>query len=283
MSMAEQALVIDGGGAAIRDYPAYQLEKMCFGNGYSVMVVFVDFTTIALDVNGHLYSKSDALIKYSEARFSPVSSHPVDCIQLARPSYYRQFNEGQNSELIADEEEGIYIERLNGWGQQGSWHIENIKKDIYANNPNINLNVEITYDIDDCWLYCASVDPIANYERLWQMKDLSSDYDFMAGIENPSKFALQLGLDFAQQIGSGREGGTIVVKHGPVIYSDVANPRVPDDELINGDIILFLKRDRYKGQQEYRFVLKAVGDTPQQDVLYLKVSDALRNLYSCIP
>ena len=283
---AEKPFVIDGGGASIKDHPAYQMDYMCLGGGdsMSMLVFFVDFTKNLPDVKCS-YSKSDTLIKYSEARFSPVSSHPVDCIQLALPSYYRQFNEGQNSELIADDKEGIYIERSYGWDKPGSSHMERSKKKIaedygHVNNGHVNnLDVEIKYDINDRWLYCVSVDPCTNDKRMEQMKEVSPRYDYMMVIEEPSKFALQLGLDFAQQIDFKRDGGTIVVTHGPVIYSDVEIPRFPNDEVWGGDVALFIKRNRYKGQQEYRFTLKVASYTPKEDVLYLKVSEELRNLY----
>ena len=90
--------------------PGHKFESMFTVDDRSctVVVCSVDLATIVSEFNLHLYSKSDTLIKYSEARFSPVSSQPADHIRLATPSYYRDLEAGENSELIADDREGAY-------------------------------------------------------------------------------------------------------------------------------------------------------------------------------
>ena len=94
--------------------PGHKFESMFTVDDRSctVVVCSVDLATVVSEFNLHLYSKSDTLIKYSEARFSPVSSQPADHIRLATPSYYRDLEAGENSELIADDREGAYIESL---------------------------------------------------------------------------------------------------------------------------------------------------------------------------
>ncbi len=265
--------------------PGYEFKSMFIGSdlSYTVVIRFVDLTTIVPGINLHSYSKSDTLIKYSEARFSPVSSDPANCIQLATPSYYRKLEGGENLELIADDRESAYIESLN-WNS-------------FSNNP----SGKITWARNNFWLYCASIDPNINYTRKKQMKHLSPSYNFMTKIKEPSEFAKQLGRDFGKQIELDRDLGCdspgwhtiltkqskslgdyfVTVDHGPVIYLD-------DDKierLFNdyskqhwGSIVPFVKRKEYNKQREYRFLISVQSHSPNQNTFYLKVSDELKSL-----
>ena len=291
--------------------PAHKFESMFTVDDRSctVVVCFVDLATVASGFNLHSYSKSDTLIKYSEARFSPVSSEPADHIRLATPSYYQDLEAGSNSELIADDREGAYIESLN-WRNRGSIGMETMKEKLTGPLFDIrnNLSVKITWARDDFWLYCVSIDPIISYKRKKQMEHLSPNYDFMTKIEKPSEFAKQLGRDVGKQIEFDRDlkcdnfglhilasfsrkqneflgDSLIAVDHGPVIYLD-------DDKierLLNnyseersGSIVPFVKRKKYKEQQEYRFVVSVQFHSPNKDTFNLKVSDAFRNLMAPI-
>ena len=49
-----------------------------------------------------------------------------------------------------------------------------------------------------------------------------------------------------------------------------------------GSIIPFVKRKKYKEQQEYRFVVSVQFHSPKEDTFALKVSDELRNLMTPI-
>ena len=112
--------------------PAHKFESMFTVDDRSctVVVCFVDLATVASGFNLHSYSKSDTLIKYSEARFSPVSSEPADHIRLATPSYYQDLEAGSNSELIADDRRGAYIESLN-WRNRGKYRDGNHEGKTY--------------------------------------------------------------------------------------------------------------------------------------------------------
>ena len=274
----------------------------------TVMVCFVDLATVVSEFNLHSYSKSDTLIKYSEARFSPVSSEPAGHIRLATPSYYQELEAGENSELIADDREGIYIESLN-WRNQGSVVMENFRQRSTASLPGLryNLKAKITWARDDFWMYCASIDPNINYKRKKQMKHLSSSYNFMTKIEKPSEFAKQLGRDVGKQIEFDRDlkcdnfglhilasfsrkqndflgDALITVDHGPIIYldEDKRQKLLNDYEEYSGSIIPFVKRKKYKEQQEYRFVGSVQFHSPNKDTFNLKVSDEFRNLMAPI-
>ena len=287
--------------------PGYKFESMFTVSDLSctIKVCFVDLATIVSGFNLHSYSKSDTLIKYSEARFSPVSPEPADCIRLATPSYYQKFKTGENSELIADDREGSYIETLN-WRNRGSAVMETLKNNLSASLLGVRYNLKATMrrGRNDFWMYCTSIDPGLSYYRSKQMKSLSQSYDFMTKIAEPSEFAKQLGRDVGKQIEldrdlkcdypgphilasfSRRQSGVmddslIFVNHGPVIYLDddkieklLNNP--PEEN--GGSIIPFVKRKKYKEQQEYRFLISVQFHSPKQDTFYLKVSDELKNL-----
>ena len=180
----------------------YKTESIISFNepSYKVMVCSVDLTEIVSSISRYSYPKLGTLIKYSEAKFSPVSSARADCIQLATPSYYRNFETGENSEFIADDLEGACEESLD-WRNKGSTVMEDLKKRFASYSINSrNLNAKITWARDNFWMYCTSIAPDISYKRSQQKKHLSSDYDFMTKIEEPSKFAEQLGQAVGKQI-----------------------------------------------------------------------------------
>ncbi len=287
--------------------PGYELKsKSRFTVGdlsYTVRVCFVDLTTVVSGINFHSYSESNALIKYSEARFSPVSSEPTDYVKLATPSYYRNLKVGSNSELIADDLEGAYKEHLE-WDY--GVKVENTKALL-----------------SEFWIYCTSISPYLSSEREEQIKSLSPEYDFLTKMEEPSKFAEQLGYDVGKQIELCRDfnfnpgvwefedyigefgdrmslmsdeqstGGQdkspddylISVNHGPVIYlgeGEIAESINSAPTRSSGAIIPFLKRKKYEEQQEYRFIIRVRHHSPKGDTFYLKVSNELRNLMAPI-
>ena len=166
---------------------------------YLLVVRFVDYTTFMPGFNRYSYSKSDTLVKYSEARFSPVSSDPADCIRLSRLSYYSGLEAGENLKGIVDNREGVFIEVLN-WGNRGSFMMETLKENYHKYVGRMNVSAKINFQLDDFWVYCASIDRKTDIQRTGQMRSLSPRYDFMAGIEDPSKFAMQLGRDIIHQI-----------------------------------------------------------------------------------
>ena len=319
----EQLLELVGKSEQERLPPGYVLKsksRFTVGNlSYTVRICFVDLTTIVSGINFHSYSESDTLIKYSEARFSPVSSKSANSIQLATPSYYRNLNPKTNSEFIADNLESAYRERLS-WQNQGSVGMETLKESLASSPFNFtdNVSIEVTNVLlSEFWMYCTSIAPYLRDDMEEQMKDLSPSYNSITKIENPSKFAEQLGRDVGKQIelhrdfefnpsgwefrdfygevldmisfrlgeqSSGEQGKVdylISVNHGPVIY--LAEDEI-EESIINvqkgssGAIIPFLKRKKYEEQQEYRFVIRVRCHSPNENPFYLKVSDELRNL-----
>lgn len=287
-------------------------ESMFTSNdlSYTVKVNFVDLQSTMRGIK-HLYSESDTLIKYSEAKYSPVSPEPAEHIRLATPSYYQDLEVEKKTELIKDDLESSYIEHLN-WNRKGSCSMEASKKKIagpplYGRHRSVSLKYK--WSRKDFWMYCTSIAPSTNNKRIEQMENLSLNYDFITKIENPSEFAKQLGRDVGKHIsvhndlkcdfpgfhkitsvmkkefvaihGVGIGEHLISVSHGPVIYlnedeiEEYMN-NIPNVE--GGSIIPFVKRKKYENQQEYRFVVSVQWHSPNEDILDLQVSDNLINL-----
>ena len=296
--------------------PGHEFESMFTAKdlSYTVKVCFVDLQSVMWSTN-HSYSESDTLIKYSEAKYSPVSPEPADHIRLATPSCYENLEVEENSELIRDDLEGAYVEHLN-WGNKGSVGMEAIK-DHLSRSPlslgNSNVSLELTWGRNDFWMYCTSIVPNTNYKRTGQTQSLSSDYDFITKIEKSSEFAKQLGRDVGKHIsvhnnlkcdrpglhiitsatkkaliakhGVGIGEHLIFVNHGPVIYLDEDEIQEFMNNIPNvkgGSIIPFVKREKYENQQEYRFVVSVQWHSPTEDILDIQVSDDLRKLMSPI-
>ena len=290
--------------------PGHEFESMFTANdlSYTVMVCFVDLQTVVPRIN-YPYSESDTLIKYSKAKYSPVSPEPADHIRLATPSYYENLEVEENSELIKDDSEGAYTEHLN-WKSKGSIGMETIKKGLEESPFNFrNSSVSLKWAHKGFWMYCTSINTNMNHKRTERMESLSSDYDFITKIEKPSEFAKQLGRDVGKHIsihknlkcdypdfhirkkriiakhGVGIGEHLIFVNHGPIIYLDEDKIQefmnnIPNVE--GGSIIPFVKRKKYENQQEYRFVVSVQWHSPTEDILDLQVSDDLRKLMSPI-
>ena len=147
--------------------PGYEFESMFTANdlSYTVQVRFVGLQKIMWGIR-HSYSESDRLLKYSKAKYSPVSPDPSNHIRLATPFYYQELEAGKDSKLIADDLKGAHIELIN-WKNRGSMGMETLKKNIKASLPGVryNLNAKITWARKDFWMYCASIDPNISYKR----------------------------------------------------------------------------------------------------------------------
>ncbi|MCG8621275.1 MAG: hypothetical protein MJE68_04620, partial [Proteobacteria bacterium] len=181
-----------------------------------------------------------------------------------------------------------YIESLSSQ-RRGGPITEGLKKSFAESfGYNIKLSGELRLELGDFWMYCTSIDPKTNTKRMRQMGSVSPDYDFMAGIADPSKFAISLGLDVIRRIKLDKDFKInpdtmwVTVTHGPVIYWAGNLPQSAHDEVQMEDIGPFIKRKQFEEQQEYRFLIQIPGDTVKQDFFSLKISDELRDQYSRI-
>ena len=234
---------------------------------------------------------------------------------MATPAYYQKLETKANSELIADELEGIF----------SLFQPLDVSEQHRATWPgHYRLNTELNFSY---WMYCTSIDPLENTLRKEQAEHLDLKYDCMAKIEDPSEFAMQIGLDFAEQIdfrndlkaksnfrfqnsvqkikedienNFDRVGNHIIfVRHGPIIYTDTKGlslSSVPLEQLHAGieydmkreviqnigRIAPFLKLPKYEKQQEYRFIVWDLSHMPNNCRFHLKISSELRNLISPI-
>ena len=141
-------------------------------------------------------SPAPALIKYSAAEYSPVSSIPAKHIRLATPAYFRRLEPNKNSTLIADELDSAFVDKLN-WRKRGSAQMEFLKKRM---NELTNVDVTLTLSGPKHLMYCTSIAPESSHLKKKQQEHLSASYDFMTGINNPTLFATQLGHAFAKQV-----------------------------------------------------------------------------------
>ena len=277
---------------------------------YIVIECFVDLNDIMRGVR-HSYSESDTLIKYSKKQDSPVSSVPSDSIRLGAAGSYRDYM--KNPGLVGDDTEGEYTE-IHDWTKRGSMWERARRKSLIEhstflstiNLKNIKFEMSITWKLASvAWLYCTSIDPKVNGQRIIQMKRTDPEYNFMTKIDEPTTFAQQLGYDFRRQIESkrdlkcesqgqhmlastenrqsGRCDYSIFVSHGPVVYlHDKENAEFINraSEKMGNRFVLFVKDKKYEVQQEYRFVVSVNFHSPSEKAIFLKVSEDLKRFMS---
>lgn len=75
----------------------------------------------------------------------------------------------------------------------------------------------------------------------------------------------------------------MLVSHGPISYCD------PPESVINrfpierrGEVLPFVKRRKYVGQREYRFVVEVIGE-PKEPNFLMEITDELRGLAHTYP
>ena len=140
-----------------------------------------------------------------------------------------------------------------------------------------------------------------------ELRSQFPDYDCATLIADPSVFALQLGKDIGRQFdvedvrlngfdklrrmrltqaeitAEGRllQKGldtTVLVSHGPVSYCG------PPERIVNllpierrAAAVPFVKRSKFAGHWEYRFVVEVIGE-PKEKVFLMEITDELRSL-----
>ena len=221
-------------------------------------------------------------------------------IKLRSSRYYREYEDGPAG--IADPEEGRLVQR----GSMSEFRKKNgITAQARCENAFGNASSRVTWARGDFLMFCTSVTPESR--GLGNLRSQFPDYDGATFIPDPSAFAMQLGKDIGTQFdlknvrlngfdmirqlvlsrmkitaqGRLRQKGldTIVrVSHGPVTYCD------PPEMVINcfpierrGEVIPFVKRRKYAGQWEYRFVVEIIGE-PKETEFLMEVTDELRSL-----
>ena len=313
--MSEGKLNLDVGSLQKEEPPGFKIESLATyieKPSFTVLVRRMDWNNVTLPFRiNYPSSELKGVVKYSRKMHSPVSATPSDCIQLGTPTYFRSSNSIGNSELMGDDRESAYTEKMD-WGRVGSPTMESMKKHLNSSLRSVadNIQLEIGWASDNVFIYCTSITPETSYDRKLQKEYISPDYEFATHIVRPSCFATELGYQFGKQIDwkmdlkAGPPGmhvlaarartrtnflgeHLIFVDHGPVIYLTEEKIERAMNQVFNTDsdqILPFLKRTKYQGQQEYRFVLSAQfhrivnhGD-PKNHTLMVAVSDDLRKL-----
>ena len=224
-----------------------------------------------VDLTGSRLKALLPVVKFSK-REHAIPNPEATCIQLATPSYYREYEGSEGNKGIRDEKEAQYERR---------WEASNV-------------SWKMTLGRKDFWMFCTSVQPPTDWE-LRKMRD-KFEYDCATTIANPSEFAKELGSAFAaysewsdvrlspldnvlRQSLPPEVGDKVVwVYHGPVVYQ--RNPATvieafPEDK--QAAVVPFVKRDQFSDQREYRFTVLIHGE-PKEPKFPLPISTALRHL-----
>ena len=317
--MSEGKLNLDVGPLQKEEPPGFKIESLATNiekPSFTVLVRRMDWNNVTLPFRiNYPSSEVKGVVKYSRKMHSPVSATPSDCIQLGTPTYFRSSNSKGNSELMGDDRESAYTEKLD-WGRVGSPIMESMKKHLNSSLRSVadNIQLEIGWASDNVFIYCTSITPETSYDRKLQKEYISPDYEFATHIVRPSCFATELGYQFGKQIDwkmdlkAGPPGMHVLaarartrtnflgeylifVDHGSVLYlteEEIETVMNPQHNSGYDRILPFLKRKKYEGQQEYRFVIDVhfhrIGNhADDEDGTFLvKISEKLRNLMSPI-
>jgi len=231
------------------------------------------------------------LIKFSKTPHAILESPNI---QLGSSLYYRE-HEDDN---IADAEEGRLVQR-------GTFS-EFCKTNGVPSQPGFeNVSSTVTWARPDFLMFCTSA--FRQGRSFEELQSQFPDYDCATLIPDPSAFAMQLGRDVGakydvkdvhlsgfdrikQMMPSRAEitmddrlfqrglDAVVWVSHGPVTYGD------PPEEIVRrfptarrARVVPFVKRGKFAGQHEYRFVVEVMGE-PKVKTFLMEVSDELRRL-----
>jgi len=233
------------------------------------------------------------VVKFSRKEHAiTVSPH----LKLGSSRYYREHQDATDG--IGDPEEGRLVQR-------GSLSEVCKKNGSPAPAESDHVSSTMTWARSDFLMFCTSV---AEGPGLGRLRKQFPKYDCATFIPDPSAFAMQLGKDIGKQFDMNnvrftsvdntirrmvaaqaeivtqgrllrkRSDTTVLVSHGSVAYCD------PPERIINrfpierrGEVIPFVKRRKYGGQQEYRFVVEVIGEPTETEFL-MEITDELRSL-----
>ena len=267
-----------------------RLEAVAFVAGRPAFTVI----TYRVDYGGRpSFETPSGVIKLSMKEHAiAASTH----IQLGSSRYYREY-EG-DTEGVADSEEARLVQR-------GSLS-EFLQKSGLSPQPGYeHVRSTVTWTRPDFLMFCTSI--IAEGRDFRELQSQFPDYDSATLIPDASAFVMQLGQDIGRQFdpqnvrlsgfdklkrialtqaqitADGRllQRGldtTVLVSHGPVSYCE------PPERIVNrlpietrGEAIPFVKRRKFAGHREYRFVVEVIGE-PREKVFLLEITDELRSL-----
>lgn len=233
------------------------------------------------------------VIKFSKREHALVDSKSI---QLGSSRYYREY-EG-DIEGVADPEEARLVQR----GSLSDF----LKKNRLPSRPGFeSVSSTVTWARPDFLTYCTSIASEVRGHR--ELRHQFPNYDCATLIADPSAFALQLGKDVGGQLNEEEvrlsvidnlkqkmltqaeitaEGRLlkrgldtmVLVSHGPVRYCDSPEKIVNRFHMERrGEVVPFVKRSKFAGHREYRFVVEVIGELTQKLVL-IEITDELRRL-----
>ena len=234
-----------------------------------------------------------------------------EVIRISKPSYFRSQGEG----LIKDPEEmraatsTVVSKQVNHPTHLAEARLRddefNRASEILESPMKLKVNtkhVSVTHKETSAftfgrngWMFCASMQPEDEEQRNNWRSSVQSDYHHVSHIHRPRAFAMALGLMVAEQLGpQGQEGRltntfndeiasrtthkTQTIYHGPVVYVDspyelFSNASSDVERLF---LPLFVKGMAHQDQREYRFIIWAESEPPDDDeVVDLDVSLAM--------
>ena len=260
--------------------------------------------TYRVDYGNQLFPEASPRV----AKLSKVEHRITDSkhLRLGSSKYYREY-EGDIAG-VADPEEarltrnGPLDKVIRNWtGEQG----EDPPRVLGYVNPRTMPKATVTFNVPDFLMFCTSIIPWSYVSG--SLRKEFPDYDVATLIPDPSAFAMQLGKDFGSQFNTENvhhsgpdslkqrllekatittEGrlvqmgldAAVIVAHGPVAYCD------PPEKIINelsihehGNAAPFVKRRKFAGQREYRFVVQPIGE-PRETEFLMEITEELRSL-----
>ena len=156
-----------------------------------------------------------------------------------------------------------------------------------------HIVTKVTYKTDDTSLiYCTSQEnALASRYKQWGVASIIRDVPMFAALlgaefakqRDDSRHRAVTGLDLLANtaIEISKFNSIIHVYHGPVVYHNnvgkILFEKIP--EQARALFSHFLKGKAFEDQQEYRFVLHAVGGRPVQDEFFLNITPGLRRMF----
>ena len=236
--------------------------------------------------------RTGSVLRYSERQYSPLLWHNI---RFSTPDRLRILDVSPGSELIKDELEAtrqtfIPIEKPS------ELHNE-LAKSLKADPLQLMTRLNLTSRHDEQWIYSTA----SNFVPI---DSISPDYDCITRIDNPYKFALLIGRNFAEKIcfdtgfveehlesrSHGKDFETytqfreshewigekiIVVTHGFVQYT-YGEPDMGDAPLS------FIKRSEYSEQQEYRFAIQVLGHSMKEPYVDIETPPDMKSLMALV-
>lgn len=130
-----------------------------------------------------------SVLKYSERKYSPLL---CDNIRFSTPERFRTIEVPSGAELTRDELEATRQEFIPI--EQSSELHSGLARSINKEPSELMTRLKRTSEVNDCWIYSTAADYMPKETQ-------SPDHNCITRIDNPYKFALQMGRNIAQTKG----------------------------------------------------------------------------------